>query len=467
MTKRENRAKAAPAAIEAAYKLVRRSIVEFEGRPVGTLAAVDPDLPAANYSECFVRDFMPAGLLFLMDGEYEIVRNFLKVTMELRTKQCDIDGHCEVPKVLPASFKVVRNRSGNEEVVGDFGDRAIGRVAPVDSMMWWVSLLARYVEVTDDIDLAREPFFQEGLNAILEVMMRDSFEIYPTLLTPDGSFMIDRRMGVYGHPLEVQALFYALLKSMRFLLAPCEENKEMLKLVKQRGVILRDFVREHYWMDLDRLNQIHRFKTEEFGKNISNVLNIYPESIPDWVIDLLPNQGGYLAGNIGPSRLDFRFFALGNLVAIVTGLASQDMAKRIFDLYEARWSDLVGLMPLKICYPALEGVEWEIKTGCDPKNIPWSYHNGGSWPCLLYAFTGAAFRAGRMDLAERAFEAASKRLPDDGWPEYYDGKTGRLIGRRASFNQVWSASSLILSYKMLEDPSRFSKIFKKSIEEEF
>jgi hypothetical protein len=220
-------------------------------------------------------------------------------------------------------------------------------------------------------------------------------------------------------------------------------------------------------MDLDRLNQIHRFKTEEFGEDISNVLNIYPESIPHWVIDWLPDQGGYLAGNIGPSRLDFRFFALGNLVAIITGLASQDMAKRIFDLYEARWSDLVGLMPLKICYPALEGAEWEIKTGCDPKNIPWSYHNGGSWPCLMYAFTAAAFRAGRKDLAERAFETASKRLPDDGWPEYYDGRTGRLIGRRASFNQVWSASSLILSYKMLEDPSRFSKIFKKSIEEEF
>jgi glycogen debranching enzyme len=467
MTKKENWAKAAPAAIEAAYKLVRRSIVEYEGRPVGTVAAVDPDLPAANYSECFIRDFMPAGLLFLMDGEYEIVRNFLKVTMELRTKQCDIDGHCEVPTVLPASFKVVRNRLGKEEIVADFGDRAIGRVAPVDSMMWWVSLLARYVEVTDDMDLAREPIFQEGLRAILEVMLRDSFEIYPTLLTPDGSFMIDRRMGVYGHPLEVQSLFYALLKSMRFLLSPCEENKEMLKLVQQRGVIVRDFVREHYWLDLDRLNQIHRFKTEEFGEDISNVLNIYPESIPDWVIDWLPDQGGYLAGNIGPSRLDFRFFALGNLVAIITGLASQDMAKRIFDLYEARWSDLVGLMPLKICYPALEGAEWEIKTGCDPKNIPWSYHNGGSWPCLMYAFTAAAFRAGRKDLAERAFETASKRLPDDGWPEYYDGRTGRLIGRRASFNQVWSASSLILSYKMLEDTSRFSKIFKKSIEEEF
>jgi hypothetical protein len=37
-------------------------------------------------------------------------------------------------------------------------------------------------------------------------------------------------------------------------------------------------------------------------------------------------------------------------------------------------------MPVKICYPAIEGHEWQIVTGCDPKNTRWSYHNGGSWP---------------------------------------------------------------------------------------
>ncbi|KAI8026229.1 187-kDa microtubule-associated protein AIR9 [Camellia lanceoleosa] len=37
-------------------------------------------------------------------------------------------------------------------------------------------------------------------------------------------------------------------------------------------------------------------------------------------------------------------------------------------------------MPLKITYPALEGHQWRIVTGCDPKNIRWSYHNGGTWP---------------------------------------------------------------------------------------
>jgi len=452
-------------AIKAAYELLRRSVITLNGEPVGTVAAMAEDLPAANYGECFIRDFMPSALVFLMDGDYDIVRNFLRTAVELRTKQPVLEGHGKVPGVLPASFHIVKGKDGKEEAVPDFGDRAIGRVAPVDSMMFWVSLLARYVEITGDMDLARQPVFQEGLLGILKLVMRDSFEVYPTLLVPDGAFMIDRRMGVYGHPLEVQAAFYGMLKAMRFLLAPDGENRKALELVRDRGIVLRDFVRKHYWLDLERLNEIHRFKTEEFGQGVANELNIYPESIPDWVVRWLPDNGGYLAGNIGPGRMDFRYFGLGNLMSIISGLASKKMAEDIFDLYEARWDDLIGLMPLKICYPALEGAEWSILTGCDPKNVPWSYHNGGSWPALLHVFTAAAIRAGRIDLAKRAYAVAEERLLRDNWPEYYDGRKGRLIGRRASFHQVWSATSLIVSQHLLTNPKHYSQIYLPSIEQ--
>jgi len=45
-----------------------------------------------------------------------------------------------------------------------------------------------------------------------------------------------------------------------------------------------------------------------------------------------------------------------------------DQSHAILDLIEAKWADLVSDMPLKICYPALEGQEWQIITGSDPKN---------------------------------------------------------------------------------------------------
>ncbi|XP_044460538.1 neutral/alkaline invertase 3, chloroplastic-like isoform X2 [Mangifera indica] len=50
-------------------------------------------------------------------------------------------------------------------------------------------------------------------------------------------------------------------------------------------------------------------------------------------------------------------------------LPLQTTLHAVLDLIETKWSDLVADMPLKICYPALEGQEWQIITGSDPKNM--------------------------------------------------------------------------------------------------
>jgi len=66
----------------------------------------------------------------------------------------------------------------------------------------------------------------------------------------------------------------------------------------------------------------------------------------------------------------------------------------ILNLIELRWSDLIGHMPMKLCYPALEDIEWRISL--EPiKNRPGSYHNGGSWPVLLWMLTAAAKKMDR------------------------------------------------------------------------
>lgn len=95
-------------------------------------------------------------------------------------------------------------------------------------------------------------------------------------------------------------------------------------------------------------------------------------------------------------------------------------------------------MPLKITYPALEGHPWRIVTGCDPKNTRWSYHNGGSWPVLLWLLTAACIKTGGPKISKRAIELVEQRLSKDGWPESYDGKTGRYIGKQARKYQTWS-----------------------------
>lgn len=443
--------------LKSAYEILNRSIVYFQNQPVGTIAALDQNAPAENYCECFVRDFFPSALVFLLDDQPEIVKNFLSLVVRVRDMQEEIAGHQNLPRVMPASFRVV-SINGKESIQADFGDRAIGRVAPVDSMMWWVILLDIYTQITGDIEFAHSDECQRSIRLILGICLRDRFEVFPTLLVPDGSFMIDRRMGVFGHPLEIQSLFYAVLNSARRLLIKHPDNEVINTLSGQRQDALREYVHSFYWLDSKRLNEIHRFENELFGDSSKNAFNVYPESIPEWVAEWLPEDAGYLVGNLGPGRMDVRFFSFGNLLAILFGLADHNQSQQIIKLFEHRWQDLVGMMPVKICYPAMHGVEWHLMTGSDPKNSPWSYHNGGNWPCLNWAFVAACIHVGRADLAQGATDVALRRLASDHWPEYYDGRAGRLIGRRSNQYQTWSAAALILAYKFIDDPECLKRL---------
>ncbi|XVF73908.1 hypothetical protein PTKIN_Ptkin13bG0018600 [Pterospermum kingtungense] len=452
------------AMVAEAWENVRRSIVYYRRQPVGTIAALDHSVEQLNYDQVFVRDFVPSALAFLMNGEEEIVKNFLLKTIHLQSWEKRIDQFKLGEGVMPASFKVIHNPVRNSEIlIADFGESAIGRVAPVDSGFWWIILLRAYTKHTGDSSLAEMPDCQRGMRLILSLCLSEGFDTFPTLLCADGCCMIDRRMGVYGYPIEIQALFFMALRCALVLLKQDQEGKEFMERIVKRLHALSYHIRSYFWLDLKQLNDIYRYKTEEYSHTAVNKFNVMPDSLPDWVFDFMPTRGGYFIGNISPARMDFRWFCLGNCVAILSSLATPEQADAIMDLIESRWEELVGEMPLKICYPALESHDRRIVTGCDPKNTRWSYHNGGSWPVLLWLLTAACIKIGRPQIARRAIELAESRLSKDHWPEYYDGKLGRYIGKQARKFQTWSIAGYLVAKMMLEDPSHLGMI---SLEED-
>lgn len=173
------------------------------------------------------------------------------------------------------------------------------------------------------------------------------------------------------------------LRCALLLLKQDDEGKEFVERIVKRLHALSFHMRSYFWLDLKQLNDIYRYKTEEYSHTAVNKFNVIPDSLPEWVFDFMPTRGGYFIGNVSPARMDFRWFCLGNCVAILSSLATPEQSTAIMDLIESRWEELVGEMPLKVCYPAIESHEWRIVTGCDPKNTRWSYHNGGSWPGML------------------------------------------------------------------------------------
>lgn len=441
--------------LTAGWEALRRSLMSYQGKPVGTVAACDDTVDALNYDQCFTRDFAISAIAFLLKGETEVVRHFLETTLTLQSREKRMSCFKPGSGVMPASFKVVKTDEG-EHLDADFGEQAIAKVAPIDAVFWWLIILRAYTKATQDLAFAQRDDVQRGMRFILDLCLTPHFNMFPTLLVPDGSFMVDRRMGVYGYPLDIQAIFFAALRSAQELLCPNSVNKTYLTAIDKRLSHLAYHVRQYYWLDLPQLRQIYRYRSEEFGLTAVNEFNIYADAIPDWLEGWVGDEGGYFVGNVGPGRMDFRWFTQGNLLSVMVALADEGQAHAILNQIEARWLDLVNAMPIKVCFPALEGRDWELVTGCDPKNTPWSYHNGGSWPFLLIWLAAAAIKLNRTDVAHRALAIAAERLEQDQWPEYYDGRHGRLIGKEARLSQTWTIAGFLATYELLENPDKLA-----------
>ncbi|GAU49689.1 hypothetical protein TSUD_91890 [Trifolium subterraneum] len=168
------------------------------------------------------------------------------------------------------------------------------------------------------------------LRLILDLCLSEGFDTFPTLLCTDGCCMIDRRMGLYGYPIEIQALFYMALRCAKHLLKHDDkQGKGLMEKIELRLNALSYHMRNYYWLDLKQLNDVYRYKTEEYSHTAVNKFNVMPDSLPDWIFDLMPHHGGYFIGNVSPARMDFRWFCLGNCIAILSCLATTEQANAI------------------------------------------------------------------------------------------------------------------------------------------
>lgn len=203
-----------------------------------------------------------------------------------------------------------------------------------------------------------------------------SFDTFPTLLCADRCCMIDIMMGIYGYPIEIQALFYFALRCAQGLLEQELDAKELLEQIGKRLTDLRSHP-NCYWLNVAQL-KIYCYKTKEYSHIAAGKFNFIPDSIPAWVLDFMPLREGYFIGNVSTGRMDFWWFLVGNCVPILSSLATPEQATAIRDLIEEHWEVLIGEMPLKIAYQALEGHEWTVITmvahgqhcfGCLPRHV--------------------------------------------------------------------------------------------------
>jgi hypothetical protein len=75
---------------------------------------------------------------------------------------------------------------------------------------------------------------------------------------------------------------------------------------------------------------------------------------------------------------------------------------------------------------------------------------------VIWLLAASAAVEGTPILTSEDLETFAKRLSNDKWPEYYDGKEGRMIGKEARELQLWTIAGYIIAHHILDEPEKVS-----------
>ena len=135
------------------------------------------------------------------------------------------------------------------------------------------------------------------------------------------------------------------------------------------------------------------------------------------------------------------FDSLGNLMAIIAGVASAQQANTILDFVERH--DLSGL-PLRAIYPPVTPGDPDWREYFGELNQPHCYHNGGVWPFIGGFHVAALVAAGRQDAASAALHRLALLNRQGRFNEWHHGITGEPMGVPG---QAWSAGMYLYAYE--------------------
>ena len=172
---------------------------------------------------------------------------------------------------------------------------------------------------------------------------------------------------------------------------------------------------------------------------------LYPVKLTDTELVARP----YYLPYMGFRDYAERFDTLGNLLAILLGLAGPEQTDRILD-----YAYGVGLdrpYPIQVLYPVIREDEkdWRRYYWVRNLNQPHHYHNGGIWPFVGGLYVATLVKAGRRAEAERQLErlallnSLGQKEPWE-FNEWFHGVSGRPMGFAG---QSWSAGMYIYGYE--------------------
>jgi hypothetical protein len=133
------------------------------------------------------------------------------------------------------------------------------------------------------------------------------------------------------------------------------------------------------------------------------------------------------------------FDTLGNLLAILAGVADQAKTTAILDFIERQG---MAVAPVRSITPAVQPGDSDWRDYYGTLNVPHCYHNGGIWPFIGGFYVAALVRAGRLSQAAVALENLSALNRAGDFNEWHHGESLEPMGVRS---QAWSAGMYLFA----------------------
>lgn len=135
---------------------------------------------------------------------------------------------------------------------------------------------------------------------------------------------------------------------------------------------------------------------------------------------------------------------LGNLLAILTGLADGARARAILRALRAAKVDEPWPARTVVTPIADDSPLWRVYMERHRQNLAWQYHNGGAWPMVGGFWVMALAAAGEQAAARAALARLAQANAVNGFQfnEWFHGRTGEAMGMPG---QSWSAAAFLLA----------------------
>jgi len=314
---------------------------------------------------------------------------------------------------------LAKNQSKHGQIPNCVGDFNIDRQSEVtyttiDSSLWFIIGEHVYTKAYHRLEAGQSFARLQSVNhkkaikrALTWVQYQDSGEDDLPEQHPTSDWQ-DAFPHKYGHTINTQALYYQALKFLGQ-----KKQAEKIKMI---------------------VNGKARKDLDMFDKKLGYYL--------PWI----------WKNHDGDREQEQWFDSLGNLLAIITGLAEPKRADDILNFID--YKGINEPYPMKAIFPPIKPGDPEWRSyfeKCDARE-PFMYANAGIWPYIGGFYVAALVKMGQYDKAREELESlayANKEGAEGEWEfsEWLDGILGKPTGNTL---QAWSAGMYIYAYECVK-----------------